>query len=73
MEAGTWLHVTMEATQGIRNARWQATFVLPDGRRHHVTDLACDPDWTETRWVGFIASARSDGAFYLDDVEMQNE
>ncbi|QDV88786.1 right-handed parallel beta-helix repeat-containing protein [Planctomycetes bacterium TBK1r] len=73
MEAGTWLHVTMEATHGIRNARWQATFVLPDGRRHRVTDLGCDPDWTETRWVGFIASARSDGAFYLDDVEMQNE
>ncbi|WP_345685403.1 right-handed parallel beta-helix repeat-containing protein [Novipirellula caenicola] len=73
IDADTWIDVTMEAPQGKTNSRWKATFVLPNGQRHEVADLNCDPDWTETRWVGFIATTRSDAAFFLDDVKMHND
>ncbi len=73
IDADTWVDVTMEAPQGKTNSQWTATFVLPNGERHEVTDLKCDPNWTDTRWVGFIATARSDAAFFLDDVKMHNE
>ncbi|TWU25413.1 hypothetical protein Pla52o_17140 [Novipirellula galeiformis] len=70
--ADTWVDVTMEAPQGKSNGRWSATFVLADGQRHHHPDLVCDPEWMETRWVGFISAARNASQFYLDDIKMQN-
>ncbi|MCM2373650.1 right-handed parallel beta-helix repeat-containing protein [Aporhodopirellula aestuarii] len=71
--ANTWVEVTIEAVQGVSNSRWKSTLLLPDGSRHEFVDLDCDPEWTQTGWVGFIASARSDAAYFLDDVHMTNK
>jgi len=67
-----WIGIEMRATVGQPGARWSLTVTLPAGKIQEFKDLACDPDWTEARWVGF--SSNSDGpiSYYLDDLEMEN-
>ena len=68
----TWFGVEMRARLGESNSHWSLKVSLPGGIPKEFTDLPCEPDWKEARWVGFSSTATDFTAFELDDVEMEN-
>ena len=65
---GTWITVTMEAETGKKNSSWKATIVHEDGIKIEVTNLPCDPEWTELNWLGFTSGGSKSAAIHLDDL-----
>jgi hypothetical protein len=68
-----WTAIEMRAPLGHTSSTWSLVVTLPDGVSHAFDGLACDPEWTEARWVGFISTSANHASFYLDDVELEND
>jgi hypothetical protein len=69
----SWLAVAMSASLGGSAGRWNLSLTLADGTTREFKELPCDPGWGEVRWVGFSSLATKKVAFYLDDIEMENQ
>jgi hypothetical protein len=67
-----WIGIEMRSPLGKTNSCCELIITLPDGAPQRFPDLPCDPNWKETRWVGFSSSSADRAAFYLDDLVMQN-
>jgi hypothetical protein len=67
-----WFLVEMAAPHGQADARWEIRITLPDGSCREFKELACDPSWKETRWMGFSSGATTSTSYQLDDLELEN-
>ena len=73
VSANTWIHVTITATLGRADSRWDLEVTMPEGGKIALNDLVCDPGWKEARWVGFSFHGADGTSYYLDNVKMENK
>ena len=66
-----WVEVEMRARLGEIEPTWDAVVTLPSGEVKRFADLPCDPDWRETRWVGFSSVGQDRASYYLDDLAFE--
>lgn len=70
LPAGQWLGVEMTSPMGQLDSHWTLKVTFPDGRSESFANLPNDPNWKETRWLGFSSNADNSSAFYLDDFSL---
>ncbi len=71
LPADRWARVEMTVALGPdRTGTWSASVTPEGGETQQFADLPLSDDFAELEWVGFIAEAQADAAFYVDDVSV---
>lgn len=67
-----WVHFAITTGLGDQaDGKWQLSVTLPGRQPQTFADLPCEPEFKSLMWYGFVATAETDGVFYLDNVELQ--
>ena len=71
--AGEWVHFEIRAGLGRQSTgTWELGVTLPGQAQQKFAGLACNGQWKQLEWIGFVSNADSQTTFYLDNLMLSN-